>query len=156
MRDNAATSLSVSIRELPSVHVACISYTAGDEQGGLHNEIGDCFRRVQAWVREHGYNPFATLTIGVPVLVGGWLSSYECCIEVPEDVQGGSSGVGVKELPGGRYAVVSIEKAPAIIGDAIGRFYQEYVPQNGLEIDGRRLTYEIYYASTMEYCVPLL
>jgi DNA gyrase inhibitor GyrI len=156
MRNSAAASLSVSIRELPSVHAACISYTASDEQHDLHNEIGDCFRHVQAWVREHGYDPFATLTIGVPALVGGRLSSYECCIEVPEDVQGGSSGVGVKELPGGRYAVVSIEKDPAIIGDAIGRFYQEYVPQNALKIDGRRPTYEIYYASMMEYCVPLL
>ena len=156
MRDNVAASLSVSIRELPSVHVAYISYMAGDEPVDLHNEIGDCFRRVQTWVRERGYDPYATLTIGVPVLVASRLSSYECCIEVPEEVQGGSSGVGVKELPGGRYAVVSIEKAPSIIGDSIGRFYQEYAPQNALEIDGQRPAYEIYFASTMEYCVPLL
>lgn len=34
--------------------------------------------------------------------------------------------------------------------------YQEYVPQNRLQIDALRPTYEIYYESTLEYCVPIL
>jgi hypothetical protein len=38
----------------------------------------------------------------------------------------------------------------------IGRFHREYVPHSGLEIDGTRPTYDIYYASTMEYCVPIV
>jgi hypothetical protein len=30
------------------------------------------------------------------------------------------------------------------------------VPQNRIEIDGMRPSYEIYYEKTMEYCVPIL
>jgi DNA gyrase inhibitor GyrI len=149
------TTLSISIKELPSVHVAYIEYKVGSEQGDMHNEIGECFRRVQAWVTKLGYSPY-TLTIGVNNMVHGQLSSYECCVQVPEKVQNGSDGVDIKELPGGRYAVVSIVKDPQIIGPTIGRFHQEYVPEHKLAMDGTRPTYEIYYEKTMEYCVPIL
>jgi len=121
----------------------------------MHSQIGECFQRVQAWVTKQGYSP-RTLTIGVTNMVDGQLSSYDCCVQVPEQVQSGSDGIAIKELPGGRCAVVSIEKDPSIIGDSIGRFYREYVPQNHIEIDGTRLVYEIYYEKTMEYCVPVL
>jgi DNA gyrase inhibitor GyrI len=63
--------------------------------------------------------------------------------------------VGIKELPGGRYAVVKIAKDPQIIGDSIGRFCQEYVPKNNIRIDGMRPTYEIYWEDTMDYCAPI-
>jgi DNA gyrase inhibitor GyrI len=155
MSDNAASVLSVSIRELPPVHVAYIEYKPDAEQGDMHAQIGDCFRRVQAWVRERGYDPLSGLTIGAIQMAAGQLSSYECCVQVPEQVQGGSGEVKVKDLVGGRYAGVTIEKDPRIIGDSISRFYQEYVPQNNIEIDGIRPTYEVYYESTMEYCVPI-
>ena len=155
MSDNAATVLSVSIRDLPLVHVAYIEYKPDAEQGEMHAKISDCFRRVQAWVRERGYDPLSRLTIGAIKMTGGQLSSYECCVQVPEQVQGGSGDVEIQELVGGRYAVVTIEKDPRIIGDSIGRFYEEYMPQNNVEIDGMRPTYEVYYESTMEYCVPI-
>ena len=150
------TTLSVSIKELPSVRVAYIEYKVGAEQGDMHNEIGGCFRRVQAWVSERGGDPFSLLNVGALNMVEGRLSSYECCVEIPEQVQSSSDGVGIKQLPGGRYAVLSIIKDPSIIGPSIGRFHQEYVPQHNLAKDGTRPTYEIYYEKTMEYCVPIL
>jgi len=147
--------LSVSIRDLPSVHVAYIEYKPSAEQGDMHAEIAECFRRVKAWLKERGHDPM-TLTIGAVNMADGRLSSYECCVQVPDQVQSGSGAVAVQDLPGGRYAIVSMEKDPRIIGESIGRFYQEVVPQNDLKIDGLRPTYEIYYERTMEYCVPIL
>ena len=155
MSDNAATALSVSINQLPAVHVAYTEYKPDAEQGDMHAKIGDCSRRVQAWVRERGYDPLSGLTIGAIKMAGGQLSSCQCCVQVPKQVQGGSGEVNIQDLVGGRYAVVSIAKDPRIIGDSISRFYQEYVPQNNIEIDGVRPTYEVYYESTMEYCVPI-
>ena len=154
MSDNAAPSFSVSIQELPSIHVACIEYKPNAAQGNLHDEIGDRFRQVQAWVRERGYDPF-TRTIGAIQMVDDRLASYACCIQISEEVQSGSGGVGITELPGGRYAVVSMEKDPGIIGESISRFYREYVPQHSLGLDSNRPTYEVYYESRMEYCVPI-
>ncbi|MBM3134112.1 MAG: GyrI-like domain-containing protein [Chloroflexi bacterium] len=155
MRDSVATSLAVSIKELPAVHVAYIDCKVDFAQGDFSNEIRQCFQRVQTWVRELGYDPYTLLTIGVIQTVDSRRAVYTCCVQIPGEVQSGSDGVGIRELLGGRYAVVSIKKEPAIIGDSISRFYQEYAPQNNIEIDGTRPTYEIYYESTVEYCVPI-
>ena len=155
MNQSADTLLSVSLKDLPTVHVAYISYKASPEQDDF-NEIHKSFQRLQAWVRELGYDPYTTLTIGIPNVVNGQLLSYECCEQIPEEVKSGTDEIGIKELVGGRYAVVSIEKEPAAIGDSIRRFYQEYAPYNEIGIDGTRPVYEIYYENTMEYCVPIL
>ena len=155
MNDNTTTALSVSIKELPSVHAAYITYPLKGEPGEF-DAIHECFQRVQAWVREHGCDPFAQLNVGALRSIDGRPSSYDCCVQVPGRIQSGSGGVDLQELPGGRYAVASIRKDPAIIGDSIRRFYQEYVPQHKTEIDGTRPTYEIYFESTLEYCVPIL
>ena len=156
MNDDSATWLSVSTKELPTVHVACLDYKAKAEQGDLYSEIHHCFQRVQEWVQGLGLDPLTLLHIGIPIVQDGQLSRYECCVEVPARTQSGLDDIGIKELPGGRYAVMSMKKDPAIIGRSIGRFYREYVPQHHIEIDGPRPTYEIYYESTMEYCVPIL
>jgi len=156
MTNDSSASLSVSIRDLPPVHVACIEYQATADPSSMHDEIGECFRRVQAWLRKRGHDPLTGLTIGVINVADGRLASYDCCVQVPELLQSGSEGMEVKDLVGGRYAVLSMPKAPAVIGSSIGRFYQEYVPQNQIAIDGARPTYEIYCESTMEYCVPVL
>jgi len=156
MSDHTANSLSVSIQELPAARVAYLDYEARAEQGDLYSEIHQCFQRVQRWVQGLGLDPFTLRHVGIPVVQDGRLSRYECCVEVPAHVQSGSDDIGIQELPGGRYAVVSMPKDPPVIGPSIGRFYQEYVPQNHIEIDGMRPTYEIYYESTMEYCVSVL
>jgi DNA gyrase inhibitor GyrI len=155
MNDNIAASLSVSIKELPPIHVACIAFKAPMDQSEMHDRIGECFRLVQAWLRGLGYDPL-TLTIGVINMVEGQLASYDCCVQAPKDVESGSDGVEIRDLVGGQYAVLSMQKDPAIIGNSIGQFYQEYLPQNQIILDGARPTYEIYYESTMEYCVPIM
>jgi DNA gyrase inhibitor GyrI len=126
MNEKLTSTLSVSIQELPSRHVACITYYPTADSSKMHAQIGDCFRRVQNWARDHFVEPMSGLTVEI------------------------------KLLPGGCYAVVSIEKEPQIIGESIGRFYQEYAPQNNLHIDGTRPTYEVYFETTMEYCAPLV
>jgi len=51
------------------------------EQGNLHDKIGECFRRVQASLRECGYDPLTLLTIGAIKMVDGQLASYDCCVQ---------------------------------------------------------------------------
>jgi DNA gyrase inhibitor GyrI len=106
-------------------------------------------------VVEQGHDVEAVPRIGVLHLAGGQLAEYECCVPVPGEVCAGCGEVGVQDLAGGRFAVVTIEKDPALIGAAIGRFYEEYVPESGVELDPTRPTYEVYYRDTVEYCVPV-
>ncbi len=90
MSDGTLVPLSVAIRELPAVHVAHISYEVVAERGNPDREIRDRFRRVQDWVRDLGYDPYTSLTIGVLNMVAGELTRYDCCVQIPESVRGGS------------------------------------------------------------------
>jgi hypothetical protein len=53
----------ISIKELSSLHVACLTYhpTAGSSE--MHAQIGACFRSVKDWVSQQGFDPLAELTI---------------------------------------------------------------------------------------------
>lgn len=106
-------------------------------------------------MRERGLEA-RTRTVGVIEARDGRLESYGCCIRVPGEVESGSNGVEVVDLPGGRYAVLTMKKDPEVIGPSIGRFYEEYAPRAELRIDADRPTYEVYLEGTMDYCVPIL
>lgn len=156
MSNNESGSLSVVMRELPAVRVACALYRPEPADENMGRAIRERFERVQAWLEEMGYDPYTRLTIGSIWAVDEQLLRYECCIEVPEEVEDAPEGIRIKNLPGGKYAVVTIAKDAQLILEAVRRFHEEYVPQNGVEVDARRPTYEYYFADVMEYCVPVL
>lgn len=117
--------------------------------------IRGLFERVQEWLQEIGDDPYTRLTVGSIWAVEERLLRYDCCIEVPDEVESAPEGIAIKTLPGGRYAVVTIEKDPQVIPAIVRRFHEEYAPQNNIQIDPRRPTYEMYYKDAMEYCVPV-
>lgn len=155
MNNNSAAPLDVAIRELPAVRVAYLAYKPGPDQDSLGREIRQRFECVQSWLETLGYDPYTRLTIGAFAALEDRLLRYECCIEVPEEVEVAPEDIRIKRLPGGRYAVITIARNPEAITESVRRFYEEYALQNNLEVDFRRPTYEIYYADVLEYCVPL-
>jgi DNA gyrase inhibitor GyrI len=91
----------------------------------------------------------------VPFTDGPTLLRYWCCIEAPEGLAAGEDAVQVRELAGGRYAVLTLVKDSDTIGPSIDRFYSEYAPAHGLTLDETRPPIEVYYPETMDYCVPV-
>jgi DNA gyrase inhibitor GyrI len=144
------------MRELPVVRVACATYKPESGGDNLGKEIRERFERVQAWLQEIGSDPYRRLTIGSIMAAEDQLLRYECCIEVPDEVQSAPEGIRIKKLPGGKYAVVTIAKDPQLIPETVHRFHEEYAPQNSIQMDAARPTYEIYFEDVMEYCVPVL
>ena len=155
MGDGAAP-LVVEVRDLLPVRVATIEFNGELKEGEHSHEIAACFQQVRRWIVSLGHDPNGLLHIGIAKEAEGRPTGYECCVEVPEEVESGSGAIGIQELVGGRYAVLSTDKDPSICGPAIRRFYQKVVPQKELEIDDTRSTYEIYGERTLEYCVPIL
>jgi DNA gyrase inhibitor GyrI len=153
--NDQTTDLNVKVRDLPAVHAACLRCPALPDQGQFSQAIRESFLKVQQWVKGLGQDPHASLTIGVIHQAGGQLSHYDCCVQMPEGTPATGDEISIQDLPGGRYAILTITKDPAVIGPTIGRFYREYLPQSGLQVDAARPTYEIYFDHTMEYCVPL-
>ena len=155
MSNPAKQAVSVSIQELLGVEVAYTSCRVEQAAGNFSDQIRDGFQAVKDWLIQQGYDISGLKVIGVPQVTEGQLKSYECCVELPEPVQVSTEIIQTKQLPGGQYAVLTLEKDSTSIGDSIGRFFAEYVPEHQLAIDNNRLTYEIYYEHVMDFCVPI-
>ena len=155
MSNPAKQAVSVSIRELLGVEVAYTSCRVEQAAGNFSDQIRDGFQAVKDWLIQQGYDISGLKVIGVPQVTEGQLKSYECCVELPEPVQVSTEIIQTKQLPGGQYAVLTLEKDSTSIGDSIGRFFAEYVPEHQLAIDNNRPTYEIYYEHVMDFCVPI-
>ena len=144
------------MRELPAVRVACATFKPGSGDENMGKDIRTLFERVQVWLQEIGLDPYTRLTIGSIIAAEEQLLRYDCCIEVPDEVQTPPEDIRIRTLPGGKYAVLTIAKDPQTIPETVRRFHQEYALQNGIQIDFSRPTYEIYFQDVMEYCVPVL
>ena len=147
--------LSVIVRDLPPVRVAALEYVAEGMAGEYSASIGMLFREVEGWLNARGHDTDRLRRFGVPFTEGETLRRYWCCIEAPQGLVADDWPVTVRELAGGRYAVLTIVKDAATIGPSIGRFYAEYVPTHELTLDEARPPVEVYYPETMDYCVPV-
>lgn len=148
--------LHVGIINLPSIQVAhklCIFPASPNKP---FKKINEAFLSLREWVVNFGLDPDALLHIGIPSLDGKVLVTYSCCLEFPLPIDEGGNGVDVKSLQGGLYAILRVEKKPSKISKAIRQFHGDYIPENQIIIDETRQIYEIYYADTMEYCVPVI
>lgn len=149
-------TLNVTFHELPAVRVAMLAYHT-ESLGGVYSEsIGTLFREVEGWLKHLGYDTHHLRRFGVPFNDGPILRRYWCCIEAPEGLAAAQGEVQLRDLAGGRYAILSLSKDAATIGPSIGRFYSEYVPTHGLTLDDTRPPIEVYHPETMDYCVPVI
>jgi len=146
--------LQVTIRDLPPTTIIYTSVLLQQMKGSYNDQIRDGFEKIKDWARRQGYDPSALKVIGIPHVNGTQLIGYECALEL-EIVSLNTEDVHTKQLPGGRYAILSLEKDSATIGETIGRFFAEYVPQHQLIVDPQRPNYEVYYEHVMDFCVPL-
>lgn len=145
----------VTIQDLMPIPIAYMSCQLQQVTGSYSEQIRDGFQRIKDWARQHGYDLSQLRVIGIPRTNDAQLVGYECALELPEVISQHREDVETKQLPGGRYAILSLEKDSSTIGETIGRFFAEYVPQHQLVIDTQRPSYEVYYERTMDFCVPL-
>ena len=155
MSNEVEQSLSVSIRDLPTIFAAYTYCKVDLAAGNFSDQIRDGFQSVKDWVMQKGHDLTGLKVIGVPHVKDGQLTGYECCVELPKAETVNTGTIQTKQLTGGTYAILTLEKESATIGETIGRFFAEYVPEHQLNIDDQRPSYEIYYEQLMDFCVPI-
>jgi DNA gyrase inhibitor GyrI len=148
---NVPAFLLVDLRELHDLRVVHSCCLFRSEIGNPDKIIRPAFKELRLLVSGFGLDPDSLLHVGVPEIVDGRLVSYVCCIEFPLP----ENAARVKILPGGRYAVLTVQKRPEKIVPAIRSFQGDYLPENGFIVDEDRPTYEYYFTDTLEYCVPI-
>jgi DNA gyrase inhibitor GyrI len=129
--------LHVTIRDLPPTMIVYTSVLLQQMKGSYNDQIRDGFENIKDWARQQGYDPSALKVIGIPNINGAQLIGYECALEL-EIAPLNTEDIHTKQLPGGRYAILSLEKDSATIGETIRRFFAEYVPQHQLTVDSQR------------------
>ena len=156
MSTPAGQALSVTIRDLLPVEVAYTRCRVEQAAGNFSDQISAGFQVVKDWATQHDLDLSLLRIIGIPQVSNGQLTGYDCCIELPEAIDVNEERIEIKQLTGGKYAVLTLEKDSATIGETIGRFFAEYVPEHGLVIENHSPSYEIYYEHIMEFCVPVV
>jgi DNA gyrase inhibitor GyrI len=129
--------LHVTIRDLPPTTIVYTSVLLQQMKGSYNDQIRDGFENIKDWARQQGYDPSALKVIGIPNINAAQLIGYECALEL-EIAPLNTEDIHTKQLPGGRYAILSPEKDSATIGETIRRFFAEYVPQHQLTVDPQR------------------
>lgn len=155
MSNEIGQALSVNVRDLLPLEVAYIHCHVDQSAGNFSDQIKDGFQAVKDWVEQQGFDLSSLKVMGVPQVINRQLISYDCCVELPRPVQVNTEIIQSKQLTGGKYAILTLEKDSATIGETIGRFFSEYVPQHQLTIDDRRPSYEMYSEHLMDFCVPV-
>jgi DNA gyrase inhibitor GyrI len=155
MTSEAQSSLTVHIRDLPPHELVCLTCQLDQATGQFSTQIGDGFGELKQWAAQQGATVAELLLIGIPHVTGRQLVAYDCCVQHQPSATSLPQGWQTKQLPGGRYAVLTLEKDSATLGQRIGQFFAEYVPQHQLTLDTTRPSYEVYYVQTMDYCVAI-
>lgn len=115
--------LTVTIQDLMPIPIAYMSCQLQQATGSYSEQIRDGFQRIKDWARQHGYDPSNLRVIGIPRTNDAQLVGYECALELPAVISQHTKDVETKQLPGGRYAILSLEKDSSTIGETIGRFF---------------------------------
>jgi len=143
--------LNVELRDLVPLRVLHRNCLFRSASGNPDKVIRPAFKELRLRISAFGLDPDTLLHVGAPEIIDGQLAAYNCCIEfpLPEEVENATT------LPGGRYAVLTVEKRPEKIRPAIRAFSGDYFVEQSLILDEERPIYEIYYKETMEYCLPI-
>ncbi|HOD73977.1 MAG TPA: GyrI-like domain-containing protein, partial [Candidatus Bipolaricaulis anaerobius] len=131
--------MTVEVKELPELHVACIRHV------GPYNRIGSAFERLLHWAGPRGLLRFPeTKVIAVyhndPDVVEEANLTSSVCITVPENTAV-EDPVKRMTIPGGLFAVAHVE----IAGDQFGAAWDalmEWISTSGYQPDDR-IYYEV-------------
>jgi len=133
--------LTVTIKELPQLHVAYVRHV------GPCNGIGAAFGRLMAWAEPQGFlqQPDAKV-IAVyhddPARVAPPELRSSACITVPQGTET-TGEVSTMDVPGGLYALAHVE----IQHDQFSQAWQVFMAQihaHGYASDPNRACYEVY------------
>ena len=157
------TPMKVEIKTLPDFHVA---YMRNVGPYGP-TEIPPLWQKLMAWAQAQGLTSRETLTLGIayddPEVTPPHKCRYDACIVVPLDVAA-DGNVGLKDVPGGRYAVYEYVGTSNEIMQAWSRMFSTWLPSSGYQPDSRPC-FELYRADSMldqppgafrcDICVPV-
>jgi AraC family transcriptional regulator len=151
---------TVRLETIPPRRVAFIRHT------GPYRKVEGAFKRLFAWAGRHRLMRGDTVVLGLcwddPEVCPEDKLRFDCCITVPEEVEG-EGEIGTQTIAGGEYALVTHCGPYTGLDEAYRYLYGAWLPQSGRQPSAAP-PIEVYDRSTCQtppeeirtvICVPL-
>ena len=104
---------------------------------GPYQECGGAWEKLGKFAAQQGWSPSNVLRIGIghddPEVTPPDKLRYDACLTVDDQFQA-TGEIGMQELPGGEYAVVTHRGSYSTLADTWRRIFREWVPKGGREL----------------------
>lgn len=122
--------MDISIKTFEPIRVACVRHV------GPYAACEPAWQKLCGWAGQKGLLGPDTLAIGIgyddPASTPAELLRFDACLSVPASVQG-EGEVGIKTIPGGRYAVAVHVGPYSGLEQAYKELYGRWLPEQGLK-----------------------
>ncbi len=135
--------LKVEIKDLAPVNMAYVRHHGGYNEKGIHRAYEKLFK----WAGPRGLVGPDTRVLGLsldnPDVTPAGKCRYDAGITVPSDAEA-KGEVGIRELEGGRHAVIRYQGTKEGISSFYDDVYGKWLPESGFQPADRH-SYEIYH-----------
>jgi AraC family transcriptional regulator len=122
--------MEISIKTFEPTRVACVRHV------GPYAACEPAWQKLCGWAGQKGLLGPDTLAIGIsydePSSTPAELLRFDACVSVPDSVQG-EGEVGIKIIPGGKYAVAVHVGSYSGLEQAYKELYGGWLPEQGLK-----------------------
>ncbi len=128
----AFCTTACTVREYPALRIAYVRHF-----GKYDFRIGFAWKRLMAWARQKRALSAESVRISCswddPELTEDGKLRYDACVTVVDEAEA-EGAIGVRTIPGGRYAVFTFEGETAGLSAFYDRVYGELLPSSGLQL----------------------
>lgn len=158
-------SLKVIVKQLPAYKVIYDRCLGRTDSFSDQERMRQAFERVSNRVNLKPNAVYQSMNIGIPYqfpLLGDQVHwRYDACRTIPANWDE-NMGMGSRQLAGGTYGVIQLEKDTSTYELIMAIFFNEWLPESGYAYDDHRPLLEIYPVSNIrnavyvDCCIPLI
>lgn len=146
--------LPIEIRSLDPMNAVYARYKGTINEGRINSDISRIFERLASWLDARDVLEKGSLTVGLllddPFITPDGRHRYDACITT-EHRMTPTGDLGVRTIPGGKYAIVRIIDRPDTLRDLLHLVSIEWLPLSPYIWDVSRPALEIYFPGSLHH-----
>ncbi|MFC6647716.1 AraC family transcriptional regulator [Paenibacillus rhizoplanae] len=146
--------LPIEIRNLAPMTAIYARYRGTINEGKINSDITGLFERVASWLDAREALKKGSMTVGLilddPFITPDGRHRYDACITTEQRMTP-SGDLGIRTIPGGKYAIVRMTDRPDMVKDLLHLVSIEWLPLSPYIWDVSRPALEIYFPNSLHH-----
>jgi AraC family transcriptional regulator len=146
--------LPIEIRSLAPMNTIYARYRGTINEGRINSDITGLFEHVASWLVAREALNKDSLTVGLilddPYITPDGRHRYDACITT-EHRMTPTGDLGVRTIPGGKYALVQLKDRPDTVRDLLHLVSTEWLPLSPYVWDVTRPALEIFFPNSLDH-----